>query len=341
MRETVKIEEPQLQIFSEQRRSSSFGSCYMTRGLFVRADAKLTCSCMIGYYSELGDLRTTHAGEFCKGKLIRYVAQSFLEGLEPFAMCSCCATRQADEVPEHWRREPCEVKNLTIHVEPSNQCNLFCEACLCTSERKLAGPRLRRTLDFSLYGKMLHELKESEIHVGNVVFAGFGEPLFNNNLSDMVRHARTLYPESHLSLDTNCNFSAEKAREIADCGLDQVRLALDGADQQSYEKYRVKGDFSRAIKFARSLREAVDATGSRTQLVWKYILFRHNDSDLLLHKAAQMAKLYGLRIIFDVSVGPLASQRSLEDLKQSLEGIEVSNNVDQKAYEISSKPKEE
>ena len=338
MQKTTVIQESDIPEFRKNRQRTTFGSCYMTRGIFVSADGKLNCSCMIGYYSELGDLKNTHADEFCHGALVRYIAESFINGFEPFPMCRHCATRQKEKVPDLWYLDKCIVKGLTIHVEPSTHCNLFCEACLCTAERKADTTPPRKNMPYDLYEKMMHELNEGGIHVGNIVFAGFGEPLFNKNLPAMVRLARELYPQSHLSLDTNCNFPEEKAKEIADCGLDQIRLALDGADQDSYATYRVNGNFSMAIQFAKSLSAAVKDTGSKTQLIWKYILFKHNDDDALLAKAGNMAREYGLRIIYDVSVGPLASRRDHEDIKKSIKGMEISNNVNQQAYESFQSP---
>jgi len=327
--------------FKQKRQKSSFGSCYMTRGIFVNSDGKLNCSCMIGYHCELGDLRDIHAGEFCYSQIIRYIAESFKEGLEPFPMCRHCATRQMDKVPGYWYMDECAIDGLTIHVEPSNHCNLFCEACLCTAERKSKSPSPRKNMPFIIYSKMMHELKEREINVGNIVFAGFGEPLFNKNFPQMVRLSRELYPHCHLSLDTNCNFPEEKAKEIADCGLDQIRLAIDGADQESYSAYRVNGDFSLAVDFLKALVTAVKKTKSRTIPIWKYILFKHNDSDCLLEKAGRMAREYDLQIIYDITVGPLASKRNPEDLKKTIQGMTISNNVDEKAYETLRSPLEE
>ena len=327
------IKETDIPQLRKKRHKTKFGSCYMTRGIFAGASGKLCCSCMIGYYTELGDIRNTHAGRFCSGPIIRYIAESFRDGLEPFAMCYHCATRQSEGVPEHWLRKNRAIEGLTIHVEPSTYCNLFCEACLCTAERKAADTPSRRNMPFELYHKMLHELKEAGVKVGNLVFAGFGEPLFNKDVPKMVYLARELYPASHISLDTNGNFGSEKAMEIATCGLNQVRLALDGADQESYSAYRAGGDFQMAIQFTSTLAEAIRASRSRTRPVWKYILFKHNDRDELLKKAKKMADEYGVQIIYDVSVGPLASQRDHTELRKSIEDIVISYTLDEDAYE--------
>jgi MoaA/NifB/PqqE/SkfB family radical SAM enzyme len=69
--------------------------------------------------------------------------------------------------------------------------------------------------------------------VGTVSFVGFGEPLFNSRIPDMARLAKKLFPVATVLVDTNANFGGRRARELANCGIDEIRLGLDGADQKS------------------------------------------------------------------------------------------------------------
>ena len=180
---------------------------------------------------------------------------------------------------------------------------------------------------------MMHELKESNVPVGNIVFAGFGEPLFNIDLPQMAALARKTYPASHISLDTNANFETKKAEEIANCGWDLIRLALDGADQVSYSAYRIKGDFQLATNFAKALSAAIKTSNSKTKAIWKYILFKHNDSDDLLKTAKRMADDFGIEINYDISVGDLASQRDLKEIENLINDIIVSRSIDANDFE--------
>jgi hypothetical protein len=70
-------------------------------------------------------------------------------------------------------------------------------------------------------------------------------------------------------------------------------------------------------------------------------LFKHNDSDALLEKSRKLADDYGIEIIYDITVGPLASRRDPEDLKRIIKGISITKNVDEKAYETLKSPLKE
>ena len=326
------IKETDIPQLRKKRHKTKFGSCYMTRGIFASAAGKLTCSCMIGYFTELADIRNTHVGDFCSGPIIEYIKNSFSQGYEPFPLCRHCVSKESKGLPENWLGKKGLRTGIILHIEPSTYCNLFCEACLCTHERKAINVLPRRLLSFDLYSKMIRELKEGDIPVGNIIFAGFGEPLFNTDLPKMVGLARKTYPSSHISLDTNANFGINKAKEIANCGLDQIRLALDGADQESYSTYRRQGDFQLAINFAKSLSTAIKTSNSKTKAIWKYILFKHNDSDDLLKTAKRMADEYGIEINYDVSVGDLASQRDIKEIESLNNDIIVSRSIDADDY---------
>jgi len=174
---------------------------------------------------------------------------------------------------------------------------------------------------------MLREIHGAGLSLRTLALVGFGEPLFNSRIPDMAALARRLYPDANIFLDTNANFGKKRAEEIADCGLNVIRLALDGVDQQSYAPYRRNGDFDRALQFTRDLAKAIRETGSKTRAVWKYILFKHNDTDADILKAVALSKEIGISIIFDATVGAWASPRTSDEL-HALVGQHFGCNID-------------
>jgi hypothetical protein len=65
--------------------------------------------------------------------------------------------------------------------------------------------------------------------------------------------------------------------------------------------------------------------------VWKYILFRHNDRDDKITKAIDMADEIGVPIIFDLTVGELASKRSMEEIQKIVGSHKLGCNIDRAA----------
>src|ERR1700674_5873233 len=262
---------------------------------------------------------------------MRYIRESFLAGCEPFDFCAGCQSRasayQVDMV----------ATSVSLHIEPSSQCNLYCAACTCTVERLSDNPPRRANLDFAIYEKLLREIAEAGVAIASVAFVGYAEPLFNSRTPDMVRMARTIAPAAHLYLDTNANFGERRAEELSDCGLDEIRLGLDGMDQDSYATYRENGDFAKAFAFARQLAAAIRRKNSPTRAVWKYILFRHNDRDDQILAAIRMAEEIGLPIMFDLTIGEIASSRTMDDIRGLIGARPVGCNIDRAAADPASR----
>jgi pyruvate-formate lyase-activating enzyme len=176
----------------------------------------------------------------------------------------------------------------------------------------------------------MKEIRDSNIKVAVIGFIGYGEPLFNPYICQMSQLARKLFPESLIFVDTNANHSARKARNLANCGLDEVRMGIDGIDQVSYEKYRERGNFDKSIKFAKALFEETKRIGSSTKPIWKYILFNHNDSDEQIRKAMQMADEIGVKILFHLTSTPNKSLRKDENIISLVGMSRIGSNVDKK-----------
>ncbi|WP_219319829.1 radical SAM protein [Methylovirgula sp. HY1] len=321
----VRITPDQIPKYRAQRHPTTFQGCTQINQIFLKADGKITCSC-IRYYKILEEAKNINAAEWYNGQIMTYIRDSFKDGLEPFSFCAgCIARKSALDIDS-------TIKTVELHIEPSSQCNLFCSACICTDERLSDNPPPRSNLDFALFEKMAKELAAADLTVGQVAFVGFGEPLFNSDLPQMASLSRALFPDARIYVDTNGNFGTKRAAELADCGLSEIRLALDGTSQEPYAKYRASGDFNKALAFAATLANEIRARGSKTKLLWKYILFRHNDTDAEILKALDMAEEIGISLQFDVTYGELASQRSLNEVRALARGRAViGSNIDSQA----------
>jgi hypothetical protein len=313
--------ETQIEEFRSKRQKTNFKGCTQLFQYFIKADGSMSCSCM-RYWDVLADMREINAGEFYNGAMMKFIRESFAEGYEPFDFCNGCASR----LSTHGSTD-LEYKELILHIEPSNRCNLYCEACICTYERSTSNTPARVDLEFDLYEKLLREIAAAGLLVRRLALVGFGEPLFNSRTPDMARLGRELFPKAFIYVDTNANFGKRRAQEVANCGLNEIRLALDGIDQASYEPYRRNGEFDRALEFTRDLATEIGRTNSATRALWKYILFDHNDRDDQLLAAIRMAGEIGIPIMFDGTVGANASKRSSAEI-ESLIGQPIGCNID-------------
>jgi MoaA/NifB/PqqE/SkfB family radical SAM enzyme len=319
---TTMIHESKINKYRANRSTTEYGGCFMCDGLFVKADNTLGCSCQVGYYANLGNIADINVGELVNGPLISYIRESFRSGQEPFDMCRTCLSRSID-YPEKY-----DDRNISLHIEPSNHCNLYCEVCTCTDERISVNTPQRLNLNYQPYEKMMRELKEANLKVKRLAFVGYGEPLFNSELPNMIKFGRQLFPASYIFVDTNANFGPRRAEEIANCGLNEIRIGLDGSNQESYELYRKNGNFTKALDFIRKLAEEVRQTNSTTKIVWKYILFNTNDTDEEIQEAKEYANEIGVELQFDTTIGEWGSLRTKEEIKKSVGEYEIKFNLD-------------
>ncbi len=324
----TKFSEEDLAKYMKERKPTKFGGCFMCYGLFLKADGTLGCSSQVGYYADLGNIKDLNTAEHINGPLLRYIRESFKAGYEPFSMCSRCVTKSMD-YPESDLDD-----GVTLHIEPSNRCNLWCDVCICTRERNSANTPARVDLDYDAFEKMMRELHEAGVTVNGLSIAGYGEPLFNSDTPRMCMLARSLYPNATITIDTNANFGLKRAKELANCGFSEIRLALDGVDQQSYEGYREGGNFEKALNFSRHLLQNVRETQSPTKVVWKYILFEHNDKDEHLRAAATLANEIGAELVFSKSAGIRASTRSLDEIYALVGDTQTRVNLDMSAHKL-------
>jgi hypothetical protein len=304
-----------------QRTKTAFKGCTQLYQYFIKSDGTMACSCM-RYWDLLADMRKIDAGKFFNGPMMRFIRESFAQGYEPFPFCRGCASRLSA-----YDSTDLEYTFIDLHIEPSNRCNLYCEACTCTFERSTQNAPVRVELEYELYEKSLREIAAAGLSLRHLALVGFGEPLFNSRTPDMARLARELFPNSFIFVDTNANFGKQRAEALANCGVNEIRLALDGVDQNSYEQYRRNGEFDRAFQFTKDLVQEIRRTNSSTRAIWKYILFSHNDRDAQLRAAVRMAAEIGVPIIFDATVGANASKRTSDEIK-AVVGQPIGCNID-------------
>ncbi len=184
-----------------------------------------------------------------------------------------------------------------MQVEPSSRCTLECKACATPEERDRLQPP--HTLSLSVFGKVLQDFSRNGIDIRTFDFSGHGEPLMNPDLWQIVSLARKFYPDAFLTLITNAHGDFDERHVFS--GLDQIQFSIDGVDQESFEKYRVGGNYERASGYMESFARTAGSSGSSVRIIWRYILFNHNDRDDQLRKAFETASAFGvhdLRFIF-------------------------------------------
>ncbi|HHV37645.1 MAG TPA: radical SAM protein [Candidatus Cloacimonetes bacterium] len=171
-----------------------------------------------------------------------------------------------------------------LMIEPTNICNLSCPLCPSGSgELK----RARGMMDLQLFKDITDQVHK---HIGMFILWNQGEPYLNPAFNQMVSYASS----KGIYTMTSTNGSLEmNPDEIIDSGLNRIIFSLDGTKAESYEQYRIGGDFELVKRNIAELTRAKRNRASKTpHIVWQFILMSHNEDEI--KEAREMAKQLGV-----------------------------------------------
>jgi MoaA/NifB/PqqE/SkfB family radical SAM enzyme len=129
-------------------------------------------------------------------------------------------------------------------------------------------------MSMELFSWLMQELGptlfEVELH-------NWGEPLLGRNVFDFIEMASKAGSSTSISTNFSIPFDEARAERLVTSGLGVLGVSIDGASQENYEKYRVRGDLARVLQNCRMVAEAKRRLGSATpELYFSYHVFAHN-----------------------------------------------------------------
>jgi pyruvate-formate lyase-activating enzyme len=168
-------------------------------------------------------------------------------------------------------------------VEPATACNLRCPYCL-TGIGAAGRPRSVMTLE--LYERLLDELGDCLFEVEAFQW---GEPLLNPHIIAMIEAATGRGIGTVINTNFSVPFDRTRAEQLVAAGLTELNVSVDGARQETYERYRVRGDLARVLHNSRLVAEARRRFGRTTpRLRLEFHAFPHNVGDVpAMHELAR------------------------------------------------------
>jgi MoaA/NifB/PqqE/SkfB family radical SAM enzyme len=150
---------------------------------------------------------------------------------------------QAYRIPNLEARGTC-VESLPrcVFIEVTNRCNLACATC----PRSFLSHEPPKDLTFTEFAALVDQFP----HMERAVLHGIGEPLLNRHLPQMIRHLKT----RHVAVTFNSNgtlLTRDWQISLAESGLDEYRLSLDGADAEMFERVRGRRLFDQVVRNVR------------------------------------------------------------------------------------------
>jgi radical SAM protein with 4Fe4S-binding SPASM domain len=133
-------------------------------------------------------------------------------------------------------------------------------------------------LNFDDFKKLLDDIGDYLIQVQ---LWNQGEPFLNKSFLEFVRYANKKGIMTHTSTNGHFIRTNEDAENLVKSGLDQLIFSMDGTSQETYEKYRVGGDYGLVIDTLRRISDAKERLNSRRPLLeLQFLVFKHNQNEI-------------------------------------------------------------
>lgn len=163
-------------------------------------------------------------------------------------------------------------KPVILRMEPSNHCNLRCPTCH-PEGNTFGGTMTKETFDLVMERYPVDLMLKSTLYL-------YGEPFMNPRLPNMLKSIHDLGVSTSISTNFNI-FDEKKANDMIDAGLDWILICIDGASQESYEKYRVRGKLQTVLDNTRLMVDIKKKRGTSWPLIEvQSIVFEHNKGEI-------------------------------------------------------------
>jgi MoaA/NifB/PqqE/SkfB family radical SAM enzyme len=268
-------------------------------------DGRIVCGCADPYAKRvLGDLRTASLAEVWQGPTARRLREDLNTGGSSF--CGDCPIKLplAPGAPIPQRSVDVGPLPNRLYIECTAACNISCFQACCAPETGITRTREAGMLDWDVFTRAVDEAGPSLVRID---FFNYGEAFLHKRAVEMCEYIKTKFPQIFLYTSTNgLALTEDKARRLVHSGIDEVTFSIDGSSQDTYVKYRQRGNFDKALANLRAMADEKQKSGRDVpHLNWRYILFNWNDSDEEMNRARQLASEAGVdRLCWELTDHP-------------------------------------
>jgi len=196
------------------------------------------------------------------------------------------------------------IKPAKIRLESCSMCQLKCPSCPRSTEsfRSVVGNGFLKFSDFK-------RLIDENPWIEEVELSSYGEILLNPQLLEIIKYGY----ERDVALKADNGVNLNNIREDVLEGLVRYRFrsmtcSIDGASDETYKVYRVKGNFETVIENIKKINEFKHQYQSEyPRLVWQVVAFGHNEHEIPLAQkmASELGMDFYVKLTWDDKFSPL------------------------------------
>ena len=199
----------------------------------------------------------------------------------------------------------------SLMIEPTNACNLHCPTCPTGSGK---ATRPKRMMSLQEFKGIIDQVKG---YVNDVILWNYGEPFLNTNLLKMITYA--VHHDMRVATSTNGEFfrTRDFCLEVVQSGLQHLIICLDGADQQTINKFRKGSNFNNIVNGIKYIIEAKKKLNLETPVVeLQFIVMKHNEHQR--NHMKEFTRKLGVDIYREKAVGINGNDPDFQKLAKAL-----------------------
>lgn len=139
---------------------------------------------------------------------------------------------------------------LHVFIDPSAACNFKCNFCFHADPRN----KHHGIMEWDTFTKTINQLHQFPRKLKAIRLYGFGEPLLNRNLSEMVAYTKDAKVTEFVEFTTNGLWlNPPKNRSLVSAGLDAITISVPGISRES-----IRAACNRPVDFDLYIRNITD-----------------------------------------------------------------------------------
>lgn len=217
-----------------------------------------------------------------------------------------------------------------ISFEPTNFCNLNCPECPTGNGTLI---RKKGFADIELLKKIVSENRKYLLHL---ILYFQGEPFLHKNIGDMINLASKA--KIFTTLSTNANLLVEYLNSNKNHLPNKIIISLDGITKDTYEKYRIGGNFFKVIDSLRIISELPKVKKPFIEV--QFLVFDHNENeisklkDFLSNYKVDKISLKSVQIHSNDRLNILPKNKKYSRYEISKEGFKPKNKIKNKCKRV-------
>ena len=187
-----------------------------------------------------------------------------------------------------------------VRLETSTVCQLKCPSCPTASGETGKGLGAG-FLPFENFKRFV----DANPNVSRIEISNWGEIFLNKDIVRILEYAHKRNVALTAGNGSNLNtVSPDALRAVVRYKLRFITCSIDGATQETYSLYRVKGCFDAVLNNIREINKWKRHYRSFYPILrWQYVAFAHNEHEII--KAKALARELGMQFMLKLSWGPL------------------------------------